>query len=298
MLATRRLHLLVAVAETGSIAAAAATAGCSAAAASQQLGILESNLGVPLLERAARSVRLTHAGEVLVERARVILADLEAAEQAVLASGTVGHGRLRLAAFATATTSFVAPALGAMRRRHPELRLTFTEMEPEVALPALRAGKIDAAVTHQYTPQPAPDLRGLIQSPLFADPMVLAVPPRLRPAGDGPVQLTDFADAEWIAARAESGFQAVTESVTRAAGFEARISHRADSNQAALALVAADLGIALVLRSTVTSHAEIALLDITGPPNITRQVHLTNRTGDLNPAIGELRRELTRGRRS
>jgi hypothetical protein len=54
----------------------------------------------------------------------VILADLQAAEQAVLASGTVGHGRLRLAAFATATTWFVAPALGAMRRRHPELRLT------------------------------------------------------------------------------------------------------------------------------------------------------------------------------
>src|SRR4051812_10019306 len=133
MLATRRLRLLVAVADSGSIAGAAAATGCSAAAASQQLGLLESDLGVSLLERAARSVRLTHAGEVLVERARVILADLAAAEQAVLASGTVGHGRLRLSAFATATARFVAPALGAMRRRHPELQLTFTELEPEAA---------------------------------------------------------------------------------------------------------------------------------------------------------------------
>lgn len=294
MLTIRRLHLLVAVAETGSIAGAAAAAGCSPAAASQQLGTLEGNLGVPLLERAARSVRLTHAGEVLVERARTILADLEAAEQAVLTSGTAGHGRLRLAAFATATTRFVAPALGAMRRRYPGLRLTFAELEPEEALPALRAGQIDVAVTHQYAPLPAPDLRGLAQSPLSADPLVLAVPPRLRPAGDGPVRLADFADAEWIADRAESGFQAVTESVTRAAGFQARISHRAVSNQAVLALVAADLGVALILRSAATSQAGLALLDIAGPPEIARQVHVTSRAGDLNPAIGELLRELTR----
>jgi DNA-binding transcriptional LysR family regulator len=294
MLATRRLYLLVAVAESGSIAGAAAAAGCSAAAASQQLGILESDLGVPLLERAARSVRLTHAGEVLVERARVILADLEAAEQAVLASGTVGHGRLRVAAFATATTRFVAPALGALRRRHPGLRLTFTELEPDVALPALRAGEIDVAITHQYAPLPAPDLRGLVQSPLLADPMVLAVPPRLRPAGDGPVRLADFADAEWIASLAESGFQAVTESVTRSAGFEARISHRADSNQAVLAMVAADLGVALLLRSAAASQAGIALLDIAGPQRVTRQVHITHRAGDPNPALAELGGELTR----
>jgi DNA-binding transcriptional LysR family regulator len=294
MLATRRLHLLVAVADTGSIAGAAATAGCSPAAASQQLGILESDLGVPLLERAARSVRLTHAGEVLVERARTILAGLEAAEQAVLTAGTAGHGRLRIAAFATATTRFVAPALGAIRRRHPGLQLTFTELEPEAAMPALRAGEIDVAVTHQYAPLLGPDLRGLVQSPLAADPMVLAVPPRLRPAGDGPVRLADFADAEWIAARAESGFQAVTESVTRAAGFAARISHRADSNQAVLALVAADLGIALILRSAVTTHAGITLLDIAEPSKIVRQMHLTSRAGDPNPAINEVRRELTR----
>jgi DNA-binding transcriptional LysR family regulator len=294
MLATRRLHLLVAVAESGSIAGAAAAAGCSAAAASQQLGILESNLGVPLLERAARSVRLTHAGEVLVERARVILSDLEAAEQAVLASGTAGHGRLRVAAFATATTRFVAAALGALRRRHPGLRLTFTELEPEVALPALRAGEIDVAVTHQYAPLPAPDLRGLVQSPLFADPMVLAVPPRLRPAGEGPVRLADFADAEWIGSRAESGFQAVTEAVTRSAGFEARISHRVDSAHAVLAMVAADLGVALLLRSAASPPAGTALLDIAGPPTVTRQVHLTHRAGDTNPALGELRKELTR----
>ncbi|GLY06564.1 LysR family transcriptional regulator [Actinoplanes sp. NBRC 101535] len=290
MLNTRRLHLLVAVADTGSIAGAAAAAGCSAAAASQQLGILESDLGVPLLERTARSVRLTHAGEVLVERGRGILADLASAEQEVHSSG----GRLRVAAFATATTRFVAPALGAMRRRHPALRLTFTELEPEAALPTLRAGEIDVAVTHRYAPSPEPDLRGLVQSPLVADPMVLAVPPRLRPAGDAPVRPADFADAEWIAARAESGFQAVTESVARAAGFTARISHRADSYQAVLALVAADLGVALILRSAVTSLAGIALLEIAGPPNIVRQVQVTSRRGDRNPAIGELRRELTR----
>lgn len=76
--------------------------------------------------------------------------------------------------------------------------------------------------------------------------------------------------------------------MTRAAGLEALISHRPDSNQAVLALVAADPGVALMRRSAVTSQAGITLLGIPGPPKIVRQVHLTSRAGDLNPAIGEL----------
>src|ERR1041384_198983 len=95
MLATRRLQVLVALADAGSIAGAAAVVGCSAAAASQQLTLLERESGAQLLERSARSVRLTGAGELLVEHARRILADLDTAEQEVAAAGSGRGGGVR-----------------------------------------------------------------------------------------------------------------------------------------------------------------------------------------------------------
>src|SRR5687768_12319388 len=165
MLNTRRLQLLVALADTGSIARAAAAVGCSAASASQQLAVLEQECGAQLLERSARSVRLTGAAELLTGHARRILADLRTAEQDVAAAGSAG-ARLRVGSFSTAARRFVLPVLGTLRRRHPGLQLTFAEMEPENALPAVRAAELDVAVVHRYQPLAGPEARGLRQTPL------------------------------------------------------------------------------------------------------------------------------------
>jgi DNA-binding transcriptional LysR family regulator len=289
----RRLRLVHDVAETGTIAAAAVRAGCTAAAASQQLAALEREIGAPLLERSARSVRLTEAGRVLAEHAGRLLGALAEAERAVRDVAGLRGGVLRAAAFATAGTSFVIPALIAFRRRHPGTELSFTERESDEALPAVQSGEIDIAVTHEYPPLSRPDLRGLRQIPLYREPMLLAVSQQARPAETTPVRLTDYADAEWIAARTATGFQAVTEMACRAAGFEPRISFRAHSYQLALALVAAGFGVTIVPGLAATGQRGVAYLPIGRPAGLLRQIYVTTRAADRSPAVEQLTGYLT-----
>ncbi|MCA2218954.1 LysR substrate-binding domain-containing protein [Jidongwangia harbinensis] len=301
MLDSYRLRLLVAVADTGSIAGAAATVGCSAAAASQQLAVLEREARAQLLERSARSVRLSNAGRLLTDHARRILADLDTAARAVAAAGSETAAHLRIASFATATRRVVAPAMIAMRRRHPGTELTFTEMEPEESVPAVAAGRVDVALTHQYAGFPGPSVRGLHEQLVFTDPLLLAVPATLaadpEPPGPAGAELRAYAGADWISGISAQGFQAVTEMACHVAGFEPRIRSRADTYPVQLDLVAAGLGVALVPRSAAARRPGVALLEITAPAHLARTVHVTTRTSDRSPAVAAFRQELVRHRR-
>ncbi|WP_199431924.1 LysR substrate-binding domain-containing protein [Qaidamihabitans albus] len=287
MLDPRRLRLLRDVTRTGSIAGAAQRAGCTAAAASQQLAALERDTGVSLLERGPRSVRLTEAGRVLAEHADRVLVELDGAEQALLAVAGLRGGRLRVAAFGTAA-GFAVPALGTFRRRHPGVEVTFVELEPDEAVPAVRAGEVDLAVTHQYARLPKPDLRGLRQTALRSERLLLAVPPSLRPGDDGPVRLPDYAGADWISPRPATGFQALVELACRAAGFEPKVGFRTDSYDVMLTLVAADLGVALVPELAAVPRAGVTFLEVARPAPLTREVHATTRAADTSAAVAEL----------
>lgn len=292
MLDSRRLSLLRDVAATGTIAAAAERAGCTAAAASQQLAALERDLGTPLLERSARSVRLTEAGRVLAEHAEPLLASLAEAERAVRDVAALRGGTLRVAAFATAGTSFVIPALTVFRRRHPEVELHFSELESDEALPRVRSGEIDLGVTHEYAPLSRPDLRGLTQRPLYREALLLAVPRRLRPAEPAPVSLADFAGVDWVGALTSTGFQAVTEMACRAAGFEPRISVRVHSYPMVLAMVAAGFGVSLVPQLAAAGQRGLAYLPIARPSGLARQIYATTRADGRSPAVQRLLRYL------
>jgi DNA-binding transcriptional LysR family regulator len=289
----RRLALLSDVAATGTIAAAAARAGCTAAAASQQLAALERDVGAALLERSARSVRLTEAGRVLADHAAPVLAALTEAERATRDVAGLRAGTVRVAAFATAATGFVIPALTAFRRRHPGVELHFTELESDQALPRLQAGEIDLAVTHEYTPLSRPDLRGLTQRPLYREPLLLAVPRRLIPRSPDPVSLADFADTEWVAALTGTGFQAATEMACRAAGFEPRIRVRVHSYPMVLAMVAAGFGVSLVPQLAATAHRGLGYLPVNRPDGLARQIHATTRAGGRSAAVDHLLRGIT-----
>ena len=289
----RRLALLRDVAVTGTIAAAAARAGCTAAAASQQLAALERDAGTALLERSARSVRLTEAGRVLAEHAGAVLAALGEAERAVRDVAGLRAGTVRVAAFATAGTSFVIPALTAFRRRCPDVELHFAELESDEALPRVRAGEIDLAVTHEYTPLSRPDLRGLSQRSLYREPLLLAVPRRLFSVDSGPVSLADFADTDWVAALTSTGFQAATEMACRAAGFEPRIKVRVHSYPMVLAMVAAGFGVSLVPQLAATAHRGLGYLPVGRPAGLARQIYATTRAGGRSAAVEHLLHGIT-----
>lgn len=285
MLNPQKLRVIREIARTGTIIEAAGNLGCSASAASQQISSLERQLGTQLLERFPRSVRLTEAGRVLAERAERVLAEMELAERAVSDVAELRSGRLRVAAFSSAATTFVVPAMSAFLRRYPDIELSFAEIEPEFALNAVSSDEVDLAITHQYRQLPGPQLHGLRQTLLHSEKLLLALPPRLRPAGQDPVHLTDYADTAWVSTVIPEGFQALTELVCRIAGFEPRIAFRADTYDLILEFVAADFGPALVPEVVAAPRPGVVYREISYPLDLMRHTHVTVRDGRNSPAV-------------
>lgn len=293
MLDFRRVSLLVGVARHGSISAAAAEAGCTASSASEQLAKLEAELGVALLERSPRRVRLTAAGRELAGRGRALLADADAAERAVRDVAGSSGGRLRVAAYRTGATRFVLPAIAAFGRKRPDARVTFEEMEPEFGLSAVANGAADIALIATYLGVLPSDIAGLNVLELGRDPFVLATPSTFSPVTE-PVSLVDFSATPWIGAKPDSGFQAIVELAAARAGFLPNIIARADNYDLMLDLVANGLGVALVPSRAVREYSTIRTFALNESFDLCRLESLVTRTSDRSAATAELCRLIVR----
>lgn len=251
------LRVMRAIADTGTISAAAEQIGSSQPAISQQVRRLERRLGTALLERAGRGVRLTEAGEVLARHGSAVTAALEAAREEVEALAGLQTGRVRLTAFPSSSATLVPRALALLHERHPGVRVTFNEAEPPESLQELRDGRCDLAIAFSYPGNEigttsgtsagtgnSADTRGLLAHHLLDDAMWLALP-KGHPAGkDKEVDLADLDGETWIAGcpRCRGHLLQVCES----AGFEPEIAYATDDYVAVLGLVAAGLGVALI----------------------------------------------------
>src|SRR3954467_4147176 len=129
MLDVKRLRVLREVAAQGSFSAAADALSFTQSAVSQQVAALEREAGAKLVERGARGIRLTPAGQALVTHADAILARLDDAEQELAAIAGLKGGRLRTAGFQSAGATLVPRALTEFHRRHPDVDLSATTAE-------------------------------------------------------------------------------------------------------------------------------------------------------------------------
>src|SRR4051812_14535639 len=150
MLDVRRLRLLSELARRGTIADVGRAVGYSASAVSQSLTQLEREVGMPLLERDGRHVRLTPAAHRLVARTDRVLAELDAAEAELAAEHASVRGELIIGAFPSAAMELVLPAVLALSAEHPELECSVREHEPEDGIPLLRSGELDVLLSESY----------------------------------------------------------------------------------------------------------------------------------------------------
>jgi DNA-binding transcriptional LysR family regulator len=283
MLDLRRLRFLSELARRGTIAEVARVAGYTPSAISQSLTQLEREIGVPLLERDGRRVRLTPAAHGLVARTDRVLAELDAAEAELAAEHQTVRGEIVIGAFPSAAAGLVVPAVVDLSERHPELSCVVREHEPEDGIPLLRSGELDLLVSESYEGvEPAP-AGGLESHLLLSEPLLLVVP-RDEAARD-PIPLETLGDAPWIGGLAGTQFAAALDRACTSAGFTPRIAHQADDALLVQALVGSGLGVGLLPALACSGSKEVGFAEVVPPAPRRHVAALVRRGAASRPAL-------------
>ncbi len=283
------IRIVRAIAETGSITGAARTLGYSQPAVSQHLQRTEARLGLPLVTRVGRSVRLTEAGAVLARHALAITSALDAASGDLADLAGLRAGSVRIAAFPTASSTIIPRLLAALGTAHPGIEVSYVEAQPPQAVAMLREGQVDLAVTFSYPGDRADPHRdsanGLSMSTLFTEEMVVVLPTGHPLAGEDVIDVGGLAGERWIAGCPRCRGHLL--SVCDVAGFSPAIAFETDNASAVLNMVASGLGVAMLPRlALATAFLPEGAVIRRHTPTSDRSIHLLAGIGaDRVPSI-------------
>jgi DNA-binding transcriptional LysR family regulator len=271
MLDVRRMRVLREVAVRGSFSAAAEALSFTQSAVSQQIAALEREAGTKLVQRNARGIRLTEAGEALVRHTDAVLARLAEAEAELEAIAGVRGGRLRLASFESAAASLMPLAIASFRAAHPGVELSLIISEPEDAVPLLKSGELDLALG--YDSRVRGEVEGIAREQLLSDPMFLAMPADHQLAHKRNLRLADLADDPWIGSVMDCECNRLVNRACASAGFEPRIAFQTDDYTAMQGFVAAGVGVCLIAELGLTSVRDDIVIRSLGRETPMRQVY-------------------------
>ena len=284
----RRMRVLRELAERGTIAATARALAFTPSAISQQLAALEREAGVALLDRRGGRVRLTEPGRRLVARTEAILAELEAASAELAAVAAEVTGDVHVAAFPSAERALLAPAVAALARRHPDVEVRTTELEPELSLPALRLGDVDLAIAHEDTSRPAPRDGRLERVDLLEEPLRVVLPAG-HPADAEAVALERLAGERWVATPPGTACRAMVDRACGAAGYVPDVPFQANEFAVLAAFVTAGLGVALIPELALGAFGAGTVVRPVADVPVTRRVYVSARRGGLErPALAAM----------
>ena len=263
---SRRLQVLRALADHGTVRAAAEALHLTPSAVSQQLNALESEVGQPLLSRRGRRVLLTAAGELLAGHANTVLAELQRAEATLAACAAGAVGRVEVASFSSAITQVVAPAIAALRTQAPRVTVLVRDAEGHDSLNLLLGGDIDVAISMEYSSTLRADASRVTRYPLYAEPFDVVLPPGHELGEQVAVALTALRDEEWISPLPGNPCRSVAQTSCEDAGFAPHTTHTSDDYNAVVALVAAGTGVALVPRTAIGQGHDVMVRPVSGQP--------------------------------
>ncbi len=190
-----QLRNFIAVVEAGAVRQAANNLNLSQSSVSKSIQQLEEELGAEILHRSAHGVNPTAAGKALLNRAKVIEAELRHARNDVQTIQGAQVGEIRVSASPTVAMGLLPRAVVAFQRARPKVSFCISEdVYPDV-LPAIRTGDIDFAICLVPTP-PRDDTLSFIR--LVEDHLVPAVRADHPLIGARKLQLADLLDLDWI----------------------------------------------------------------------------------------------------
>src|SRR3989442_3364078 len=262
----RHLRYFIGVAQEEDVSRAALKLHVSQPALSRQIRDLEEELGFQLLERSAKSVRLTEAGRAFLNEARAVLQRAEDAVKAARAIATGGRGELHVGYAPSLTARILPPTLRAFQAELPNVRVKLHDYSTEEMLAGLREGKLQIAFVVRLTPAL---LRGLRFEELARDLICLAVAPKHPLAARRTVTLAEIA-REPLITYSRKDYPDANENL--AAMFAAikskpRIAEEHDSVSSLIAAVEAGNGVAIAPQSlTCTAGPRLKLIPLSPAP--------------------------------
>lgn len=285
MLDVRRMQLLRAVVMSGSVTAAARNLGYTPSAVSQQMTALEKEAGIELLERTGRGVRPTDAGLLLTEYATVIGKQVAEAETALADLRAGRTGRVGLRYFATAGANLVAPALAALRREHPGVRVELKLFGSDDPLPEVREGRTDVALVVRSPDRLSVD--GIRFERLLEDRYRAVLPKGHRLAAKRVLELADLAEEPWVGSEWPGPCRDVILDACGSAGFSPDFVVDSEDYATAQGFVAAGLGVSLVPEMGLGNRHPGVLVRKVRDPEPVRSIYAAVR--DASPTHPALR---------
>jgi DNA-binding transcriptional LysR family regulator len=242
----RHLRSFVAVAEELSFSRAAERLHISQPPLSQHIKALESEMGVQLLARTRREVRLTDAGAVFLRESRLLLDQLRAAVNATVRTANSDVGALRIGVATAALFSVLPMFLTLMRETFPHVEMSVNDMQSQDQVAAVAQGLLDLGIVHVR-----PDRMKLNHAPLFSEALVAVVPDHHWLASKPDFRLADMAGEAMVGLSREHGpavFDAIV-ACCHAAGFNPDIRHTARNPLTIFQMVRLGFGVSLVPRA-------------------------------------------------
>jgi DNA-binding transcriptional LysR family regulator len=287
MMNLARLRTYREVMQRRSFSAAADALGYTQSSVSQQVAVLERELGATLVDRAARPVRPTPAGEVVLAHAEPLLAQALAVERELAALTRGETGAVRVGGFFTAWATFMPAAVAEFSAAHPGVQLDLAQLEPEPLLRRSRAGELDVGVVYRYGPAPRDEHHRWRH--LLDDLHAVALPRGHRLAGADAVDLADLAGERWVSPPPGDAYAAMLRRTCEEhGGFTPQIAFQSSDIATAQPLVAAGLAVALLPGlGLVPRHAGVVVRPLTtGPP--ARSVWALRPAYRTTPAAGAM----------
>jgi len=242
----RQLRYFVAVAETGNISRAAQRIFLTQPALSRQIKALEEEIGQCLLERAAHSIRLTPAGEVLLRESRELLRHADQVLESVRATGQ--GVRLRVGYAPSLASGLLSAAVASFSQVHPGARIELFDLSTTEMRAGLENDTLDVALTIGQEGAG----RGLKWTPLVRSSWLLAVNRRHALAGRARVKPAELVREPLLiyGRRDYPEYWEVIQGWLKSQGLRPRIAGEHDGADSLLAAVESGLGVALVSART------------------------------------------------
>jgi DNA-binding transcriptional LysR family regulator len=257
MLNLHHLRLFTAVVDQGGFTRAASALNLSQPAISKSLKELEDGLQLSLIDRSARSVRLTEAGRLLYDRARELFGVERVAERELRELRGLKRGLLRVGASTTIATYFLPPILGRFQLRHPRVRIQASSANTRTILRRLLESKIDLALVEGPVDHPRVDV-----IPWVDDELAVIAPPDHPLLARSGVVAADLATQQFLVREPGSGTREVTETALARLGVRLENTMRVGGTEVMKQAVASGLGLAIVSRAAAADQIALGRIAV------------------------------------